>query len=250
MAIRWVSAVMVSWAPILTFSRKRDEVLEWVEAALDPLAFQDGDTSLGLAFGEPDMKLAFTRRGVLLTSGASGHSMESLLDEPLRGILDVLTPAQTRVTNVLVRSSEGIDSESYADSARSLAERAHGRGLAASSWQATDVAVLSDVSTEGFSGQVDYGIVSPEEIRQRILNPDVSRVWGRMDAPSQRHMESRLSDVPPTSLFVDALMAPDSRDYVASSADIWQTYAEAEERILELTEALATSAPDQGERHE
>lgn len=250
MATRWVSAVLVNWAPILTYTRKREEVLEWVEATLDPLAFSDGEETLGLAFGEPDMRLAISRRSMVLSSGASGTDMEQVLDEPLRGILDILTPAQTRVAQVIIRASEGLRATDYHDVARRFATRAHGGTRALARWTATDAAVLTDVETGGFTAQVDYGIVSPDEIRERILNPEISRVGAFLGAPSGRRLDQRMEQVPPVSLFVDALLDPMNDDYVSSSQDIWQIYSEAEERLLELADGLASSVTDQGEGDE
>lgn len=241
MATLWVSSIAVTWAPILTFERRRSEVLEWVESNLDPVAFSESDRGLGLAFGHSDMRISFTRHSLMLSSGASGGGMESHLDEALKGILDALTPAQTRVSSIMFKASGALEGAGYDVTRRRFAERAHGEALGLGEWRTKDAAVLSDIETDDFEGQVDYGVVEQSEIRERVLDPGLGRTGSSAEAASPRLLDLRLADAPAVSVFADALVIPLSKDYVASSADIWRTYATAESQVLDLADSLTAA---------
>jgi len=230
----------------LTFERRRSEVLEWVEDNLDPVAFNDGERSLGLAFGHSDMRISFTRHSLMLSSGASGGAMESHLDAALRGILDALTPAQTRVKSIMFKASGALEGVDYLETRQRFAQRAHGGGLGLGEWRTTDAAVLSDIETDEFEGQVDYGVVEQGEIRDRVLDPGLGRTGSSAEAASPQELDRRLADAPEVSVFADALVVPLSGDFVASSADIWRTYATAESQVLRLTDSLTAAIANLG----
>lgn len=241
MAIRWLSSIVVHWAPILTFGRRRDEILEWIESNTEPVAFSDDEHALGLAFGFPDTRIMISRRRLLVSSGASGVPLHDVLDTPMQGILEILDPAQATISAMSFKVSANLERSDYDVLTKEFAARGAGVAGDIAGWRARDAAVLMDMSTEEYDGQVEYGIVRSSEISQRVGDPGIGRLGSAVDPPAPKILDRRIGEAAEVSLFVDAQVMPLDASYVASSEEIWTRYADAEARVLAVTDELARS---------
>lgn len=201
---RWTSVYRFSWTPIITFGTRRLRLLEWVEKNLQPSSFLDSPsgTSLGLSLGDPHVRLNVTRDGAQLEDLRASDDGVASLNPALDGIFEVLEPNSAVLHSASIAWSHDLEGWDYDDARRTLAETTSGLTPDLSVFRAVDSSMLMDVEADGFSGQVEWGIVEPRELFRRVEQPQIGRLSALRGAASVSR--AGLGSLPPASVFIDS----------------------------------------------
>lgn len=193
-----------AWTPIITFGTRRLRLLEWVEENLNPTAFIDSPTGdqLGLALSDPRVRLTVTREGAQLEDGSASGDGVTSLSPALTGIFEILEPRNMVLASASVAWSSDLPMQSYDGARGTLAENVSGLGRSGSVFTPVDTSMLLDVEMEDFTGQVEWGIVSAPELRQRVETPRMGRLSAFRGRASLT--EDSLADLPRASVFLDS----------------------------------------------
>jgi hypothetical protein len=229
--IRWTANFTVGWRTHLTYARRKSELLEWIDENVDLTGFSDNDDQLGIEIGG-------THRLLVRPGGLSIHLMSRRSDvehvQPaVAGILGIMEPVNASLDLYFAGWSAEISGE-YEASRASFATR-----LSTVSRTPTMVAVdgsaLVDFLVDGLNAQVEFGIVSAEELAFRLNDPTYGRVGPAH--PLQRPPVRQLPEsLPGASLFADVYL--EQATSVASSAEVLAAVSAAEASALALVEAL------------
>ena len=192
-----------AWTPIITFGTRRLRLLEWVEEHLEPTAFIDSPTGdhIGLALGDKRVRLTVTRRGAQLEDRSAQGAGVGSLSPALEGLLAILEPKSVVLDSASIAWSSDIPSMSYNSARGGLANSVSGLARAGSLFNALDTSMLLDVETEDFDGQVEWGVVSAPELKERIENPQIGRLSAQRARASLT--ESAFKELPEASVFLD-----------------------------------------------
>ena len=193
-----------AWTPIITFGTRRLRLLEWVEANLEPTAFIDSPTGdqLGLALSDPRVRMTVTREGARLEDGSASGDGVASLSPALAGIFEILEPRDVVLASASVAWSSDLRQHSYDGARGALAENTSGLGRLGSVFTPVDTSMLLDVEMEDFTGQVEWGIVSAPELRQRVETPRMGRLSAFRGHASLA--EESFEDLPRASVFLDS----------------------------------------------
>ncbi len=172
MAQHWTSTYLLRWTPILTFVRRRLELLELMEARLDPIAFVDRPDAVGVALASKDLRVVARRGGMLVSTGLSGAGLENL-HEAVQDVFEVLQPKDAVVSRARsVWSSRLPDADYNVERAR-LARELTG-GADTGDFRPDDASALADFESRELHAQVEWGVVKRDELLQR-LTADMGR---------------------------------------------------------------------------
>lgn len=248
MASTWLSSVTVAWTPILTYARRRQALLDWMESNTDLLAFRDDDDVVGFAFGAPDQRLTVSRNYMVLSSGASGQDMVASLDGPTRGVLEVLEPSGMHLHVIAQMASAALDDADYDAATRRFANAVTWNVASALPWRADDASVLVDLHSDRFQAQVEFGVVRRDELHQRIAHPGLGRVAnGGLEAPDRGFVTEAMAAAPELSLFLESRTEPIGASPVKTLDEVWEYHQTACDEVLSLTQGLASSINAQEE---
>lgn len=165
-ATRWAATLRLAWDPVIAYQKRRQDLLDWIEDELTPVSFLDENDRVGLAIGNMAQRLESDRFGVSLKLASRTAKAESLL-LALSGTLDVMNRPGPRLH--LYRGSWSVDvSTSYEDACRSLAGHLPGARSLDLLGSPFDGAVLVDVRGSKGSWQIEYGVVTAEELASRV----------------------------------------------------------------------------------
>lgn len=221
---------------MLTFRKKREALLEWFDENARPLAFLDDDEVLGIEVGSHATRLLVDERSLVLQVGSPAASV-ALLEHAVQGVFDVLAPKETTALDYHGLWTVGLDG-TYADLTSKLAARAapiHRDGT--SGFEVMDGALLIDLKDEFGTYQVEFGIVTPGEIRQRVGR----EVAGRVTRASRMLMpvESIPADVAVASLYMDVHVRDAQQADLETAGEVTAHFDATEKRVTRLAYDLA-----------
>jgi hypothetical protein len=173
MAELWGATVEVTWHPILTFERKRLDLLDWIDDNILFTGFSRRSSDVGIRVGD-DLRVTvrLSRVTIEARSKDSLRKSEALLE----GVLQILKPRHPAVAVVeSFWSSQDLEVD-YEEARQRLAARAS-LGLPAP-FIAVDTSVLMDVMSSSAEIQCEYGIVSDHELAARLTGSEISRIDG------------------------------------------------------------------------
>lgn len=233
---RWTTSYRFDWTPIVTFSRRQLALLDWIEENLDPVAFYDHAGTIGVAVLSRDIRLTVTQRGMTLEDGAVADEGVSVLQRAVEGALETLEPRDVGLTSGSVAWSRGFDGLVYNEARAGLARTISGLGLVDGAPVPIDVSALMDVLTPDFRGQVEWGVVSADELLERLSQPPMGRL--STNRPELVHPGLDPDDLPDASLFVDTTFSSLAGEHVAGVKGIFQAIDELNSVSGKLAEAL------------
>jgi len=239
MYTRWVSVYEFRWTPILTYTRRHLQLLDWLEANIEPVAFIDEPGKLGIALGAADLRLTVQRNGMTLDSGMSGLSVTELLPA-VAGVFEVLEPNETVLTAANIISSVELPGADYEEARRVFAQRIAGGGTEPLAGRAVlDASILTDLTSESSTAQVEWGIVKAKELLFRLSQPRLSRISkaARDDRERVRQLsaDAIARGVPDVSMFVEHLERPGAEGDVTDSESVGAVIV----KVEDIAERLA-----------
>ena len=181
MPSRWSTQISIGWHPILTFERRRLELLDWVEDNVHYTGFTDQPDVVGLEVGPSAARAQFRRQGLDISLNGPEREVSSL-DDLLEGALTILAPKHPKILVVRSAWSHALEG-SYEELCRRFASQV-AIGLVADEFWATDASALVDFVTPQAQLQCEYGVVTKEELAARLENPSLSRLRTKMQGAS------------------------------------------------------------------
>jgi hypothetical protein len=215
---RWTTSYRFDWTPIVTFTRRQLALLDWIEAELDPVAFYDHAGTIGVAILSRDIRLTVNQRGMTLEDGAVLDEGVSVLEQAVGGALAVLEPRDVMMTSGSVAWSKALEGATYNEARAGLARVMSGLGTNNGAPLAIDVSALMDVRSPDYSGQVEWGVVSAEELVERLSQPPMGRIATNRPEASSTALDP--VDLPEASLFIDTTFWPLAGDKITDAAGI------------------------------
>ncbi|MEN2736914.1 hypothetical protein ABCS02_03905 [Microbacterium sp. X-17] len=200
---RWSSTYRFSWTPIITFGARRIRLLEWIDRSFEPTAFTDSEDHVGFALSNPDIRITLTRSGATLedrsVTGDAAMALAALFTEALK----MLSPQSVVLASASIAWSGEIPGADYEATRSGFASRLSGIDSSHPVLVARDASVLMDLEGGDYEAQVEWGIVSSEELAERLRDPSISRVRQTRGAGGTRQVPA---DLPAVSLFADVLI--------------------------------------------
>lgn len=245
----WVSAYRYQWTPILTFTRRRLELLEWIDSHMAPLAFRDEADQVGVAVGTMDLRLEVDRYGFVVRAtdlDNAGHQLAELLG----GMFEVLEPRSVRQVVSSSLWSFGLATDDYDERRAEFAREATFGSPSAGGFLAIDGSSLVDIESTDWRGQLEFGVVSAEELIERISSPRLGRIKsgdGRWDAPVNL---PDLDELPIASLLVDASLRRRHGGTVHGVEDVVSTMTSATASVSGVVDVMMKKFRAGGEGHE
>jgi hypothetical protein len=174
-----MAVLQVRWDPILTFTRRRLALLDWLEENVAPLAFTEAPDHVGVAVGSAGQRIRTQRDGLdILLDGASAEVQS--LSETIDGVFEQLRPGQAWVSRYRGAWTTPIALE-YKEACSRLAHRAFG-GFLPEDATPYDCAYLVDLHLPSGKAQIEFGVVTPSEVRERLEDPTIGILATRGDA--------------------------------------------------------------------
>lgn len=207
----WTAAYRFEWTPIIAFSARRLELLQWLQDNVEPVAFLDQDDSVGVAVEDIYLKVEATRDSLTLLNGRVPHLDLDVTAHVVEGIFKTLKPEGIR----LAHSSQAVAGELAATDYETATARFSARAVGGSydSVVPYDAAVLADFYAPGFRVQSEWGIVNESELAMRVEDPRMSRAGGSR-ALTSLGSEDRES-LPVLSVFMDNFVRPSDKNEIA-----------------------------------
>lgn len=235
---RWTSALAVTWSPLLTFERRRSELLEWIETNAKPKAFLDEGELLGIAIGSMAQRVRIDRNSLLMQLGSRTATPDPL-EDVAQGVFDTFEPQDVTVRDYRGLWTAGIEGE-YSELTERLAKRA--APLASmpdqSGLTAVDAAILVDLVSSRGSYQVEFGIVTPDELAIRLNRGVVQRIDVGHLSPLLS-VDSLPRDVPPVNLFMEFYFVDDEQEGLPTGSSVVAQMRAIETQITQFVRELA-----------
>ncbi len=223
MAQHWTSAYEVRWTPILTFARRRLELLEWLDKHTEPVAFVEQPDYIGVALLTPDLRLTVDRSRMTVDTGVSGGSIDALVDA-MEGVFEVLEPKDAVLHTASSYWSSTLPGADYHEERARLAGQLTGVPTLGG-FRADDASGLADFESMEHHVQVEWGVVEQDELFSRLTMP-LGRA--RQDQPavrlpreSRRALRGRLQEADiDVSLLVDVRLTHKVGGLVSRGSDV------------------------------
>jgi hypothetical protein len=233
---RWVSAYQFKWTPILTYTRRHLELLSWLEKNTEPVSFTETDMRrFGVALVAKDLRVTVDARGMNIQSGLSGVPTERLLPA-IEGILTVMEPRDTVLTNATVAGSYQLEDADYHEECARFAIRTSALSKPAGAFRPLDASVIADLESSDWKVQVEWGIVNKKELFTRLSDPSKGRLQrqqlpGGGRQPARHDLATFADELPSVSVFTDMYLARRHGGEVGELGDV--------ERVIGVTNAQA-----------
>ena len=204
----WLSSFQFRWTPILTYSKRHLELLDWFERNIEPVAFidQPEEQRLGVAIVAPDLRITVHRAGMSLESGLQGVPIDKLMPA-IEGVFEVMEPASMLAIQYLSTGVVPLESEDYLEQCSQFGTLVSGGAFGdSSSWRVSDGSAVVDLTSDTMKVQVEWGIVEAPELLNRLSNPAMSRLANRMPLDERARIARAtkpVREIPPVSVYVD-----------------------------------------------
>lgn len=214
--------------PGLTFTRRMGELLEAMERLQRAVALRETATDYGIAIDSPSQRVTFSRSSLKIALLGPEADVPGGVWEVVWGALapeDVfLTKTRSMLTAALPHADYDAARAHFARSSTDLA----------GTFEPTDAAILLDVSVMGGgTAQVEYGVVEPQEARERLSNP---RIGMAEHSGRQVLTDVDVAGLSAASVFADVNYA--SRIPVDSSEGVLPACASAGQVPITLVEKI------------
>lgn len=167
--IRWTSAAVASWTPILTFTRRRMAVLDWFEEHVHPVAFTDDPDHAGIAVESEFQRLRFDRQYLRIATEDRTARVEAL-GSALEGLWQLVEPQNVVLRRYFGAWSFALPGADYDTTRRAFATRCIGADLGPRA-RGADAAALVDVQSDFGTLQLEFGLVTAPELAERLAEP-------------------------------------------------------------------------------
>lgn len=212
---KWASGYSIAWTPILTFTRRRLQLLDWLEVNVEPVSFMEDADQVGFAILDPGLRVLVNRSHLRITVDSAELDVTHLT-KAIDGVLETLAP-QDAVFEVAASSwSVEIEDADYNEErARVAAKLAGGPKIGDS--RPFDSSVLMDFVSPECSTQLEWGIVDAAELVERVKEPRLGRMRRILRPP---HSDRLPEHVPQVALFADVVITRTVGGQVRSSAEL------------------------------
>jgi hypothetical protein len=242
---RWTENYVVRWTPSLSYTRRRLDLISWLDREIEPLSYIDEHPRLGVSVVDPSVRLMVQRGLMTLTTGTSQVSVRELA-RATNGVFEVLQPKNAVLDVVATRWSVELLGWDYYEACAYFARRTLGtddRQLGG--FRAEDTSGLVDLASDGWNSQVEFGVVSREELGTRLRNPEIGRL-GSMAPGLSEHELDEAERVADTNLFFDVSCR---RRVGAQVQDTEQLFGEIDSvntAVSEMLQSIVASWPAKG----
>ncbi|MGV0050799.1 hypothetical protein ACRU43_16380 [Mycobacterium colombiense] len=178
---RWKSTYTLKWTPIITFTRRYLSLLEWFEKNVDPVAFNDGPHTVGVALIANDLRVTVNRSAMTLESGLSGLEIEKLIPA-VAGILDIMEPKDIVLQRSRSMSTVELPGVDYSEARAQFGASCSAPPVIRGGFRPIDGSALADLDSESVRMQVEWGIVKRRELLMRLRTPLMSRIDDNQDS--------------------------------------------------------------------
>ncbi|GAA2750191.1 hypothetical protein [Amnibacterium kyonggiense] len=213
---RWTARYTFAWTPIVTFGLKRLKFLEWIDQNLEPTAFSEGPDHVGVAPKRSDVRLTVRHNRMTVDDGAATDSGVSALLPLVGAVFESFQPKSVVLSSASAAWTAEWPDPDYDAARRRFAIYQTGGPITAA-LRPSDSSTLIDLSGPDHEGQAEFGIVSREELKERLTNPDVGRMVGRPET-KLRHVKDE--EFPAVSLFVDLSLRTTHPELLEDQADV------------------------------
>lgn len=234
---RWATGYAVAWTPILTFAKRRLQLLERFEREIDPIAFKDERESIGVALVDPGLRLEVERAGLRITASADDLDLEYLATA-VRGVFDVLEPQDAVLQSMATTRTFELAGADYHDERAEAARRATGCGVVAAAgrtFRPVDMSALVDFESPESVIQVEWGIVEGEELLERVTDPFLGRLGNHLRPPYSGEGPGPLPDV---GLLADLVFHRKVGGHVTSWETLKHEIALADQLVSEIAQGV------------
>lgn len=219
----WAVSQSYHWPPVVTFARRRGELLEWYDRHLEVFRFFEDEDAVGVEFSKHGERVTVDRSSVQIDLTNDGQVSDTLV-VALDGVCSSIEPRQIRHAWSAATVSMTLDCE-YEVARRALASGVTFQPTDDDTFDALDIAVLMDVGTPMGAMQAEFGVTNAAELEQRLTMHGLSR---QQHAPI---LQRRPRDLPDVSLFLSLnsfLPMPivDGRDGIVRLAEEFRGTAE------------------------
>lgn len=241
---RWTASYVFRYRPIISWERRRNELLDWVENHVELVSFRDERTEVGFALVE-GVRIRISRQLTIVEDSAAVPGSVESLWPMLDAVIETLAPRDIVLDRAAIAWSNELQGKDYAEATRSFAERVTGiHSALPSGLRPTDVAPLVDFMNSRFHVQAEYGVVNPSELRARINDPDAGKISGRPEASLPI---SDFNQLAPLLIFVDTVMHLREAEPLKDQNAIQRSIDEFQAAAGEVAEAVASMALPQRE---
>jgi hypothetical protein len=188
---RWVAHYTFHWLPLVSFKQRRDTLAVWIDDNVLPLAVLGQDDTLGVAIGNRALRVTVDKSGFGISVGAPGLDV-STLEAVFDGILSIMRPAQLHIAAGRTLSTAELDFANYDNTRQKFSRQC--AGSLDDRFKAVDGSVTVDLATKTSLLQVTFGVVSNQEIRERLRKP-LPGSKSRLALPPLLNVRSKIPDV-------------------------------------------------------
>lgn len=208
------------WTPIITFGVRRLNLLQWMEENLDPVAFTDTDHHVGVALLDKNIRLMVHRSGMVLQDAAASDSGVSSLTPAVEGVFQILEPKSVALSSASTAWSAPLTNLDYNDARAWFARHVSGVDSWPVGFRAIDASALMDLESYDYNSQVEWGVVSGPELKERLMTPAEGRMSSNRPAASAAINSEAFPD---TSLFVDLTIRAEHSEVLSDAQGIEST---------------------------
>ncbi|MBF4634747.1 hypothetical protein ITJ38_10075 [Agreia pratensis] len=238
---RWTARYRFGWTPVISFDRRRSELLDWVESNLNPVSFRDSEGQVGLALRK-GVRIVISRHGATIEDTVAASDGVASVLPVLEGLIDVMEPRDIVLADGSIGWSVDMNVTDYEAATHSLATRLSGVSESLPSGaRAKDIATLMDFEGIDYKVQTEFGIVSPRELQERLMESKVGKLMGR---PAGRVRPQLFETLPPTSLFVDTYFEESRTTKLQSVPEIIAAIARVDSAAEEVAVAVSQSVSE------
>lgn len=224
-----------AWNPIITFKSRAPRFLEWIEDNCHPVAFATGDDFIGLAIENPGIRIELRAGSLTILDGAAHGSPVEVAANALQGVFEVLEPTDMVLDTFVGAWSRPAPDLEYDTARAAFAGRVSGvEGH--NQFRMVDVSALADVEGDTFTGQVEWGIVEPNELRLILAQPQRGRL--SENRPALVGNPRALLDVPRVSVFAETYVRYLASDTVTDFTQLAQAASSADKIGEEIADAV------------
>lgn len=223
---------------MLTFTRRRLELLDWFEANCEVVAFTDAPDHVGVAIGTEAQRIRLSRshlRIELRAPDADLAQLEPALDKALETFAGQ-DPLPAMYMGVWTSAILG---HSYDEARRQLARAGMPAApLLPAGMRAVDCAILTDFESEVGAGKAEYGVVGAEELRDRLADPTQGRMAALVGLERPEYVPA-VNELDEVSLYVESSCVPGAAEPVTSFDEVQTVVRNVEDNLGQLAYALS-----------
>ncbi|WP_350279679.1 hypothetical protein [Kribbella sp. HUAS MG21] len=246
MAQKWTAVYRYRWTPIMTFTRRRLQLLDWYEQHVEPVAFVENPEQIGIAMLSPLLRVRVDRNSMIVSTAEPDLPIDALA-RAIDGVFEVMEPNGAVIDLVNSVWTSALQGQSYNEARARFGARLAAAGATPAGLRPTDASALMDFQSLDWKGQVEWGVVSARELADRIAEPDRGRIRGEAGIDRRPSAQQPREGLPDVSLLVDVRMTRQLGGAVANSAEVLSAIEQADEQAGALVDALRPTFDEGGQ---